>query len=49
MAGFGKSKQGKKVKHQANTSQTEEAIRQSLIASQQGDLISAKTLLDKTI
>ena len=49
MAGFGKPQQGRKVKRQTSTTKIEEIIRQSLIAYQQGNLTSAKALLDKTI
>ena len=49
MVGFGKPEENQKIKQQASTLKTEEAIRQALIAYQQGNLISAKNLLDKII
>ncbi|KZR66017.1 class I SAM-dependent methyltransferase [Prochlorococcus sp. MIT 1306] len=49
MAGFGKPKQNRKIKRKESSSKIEEAIRQSLVAYQQGDLRSAKSLLEKTI
>ncbi len=49
MAGFGKPQQSRKTRHRANVINIEQAIRHSLISYQQGDLTSAKALLDKSI
>ena len=50
MAVLGKTKKYKNsMKHEASKSQTEEAIKKSLIAYKQGDLEGAKILLDTTL
>ena len=49
MTGFGKPQQSRNIKRKTNTKTIEEAIRQSLIAYQQGDLAGAKALLDKAV
>ena len=49
MVGFGRSQQRPNTKHQANGINIEEAIKQSLITYQQGNLSSAKAMLDKAI
>ena len=50
MAGFGKPQKHKKsVKQGASRSHTEEAIKQSYIKYQQGDLKGAKIALEKTL
>ena len=50
MAGFGKPQKLKRIiKQGSSRSQTEEAIKQSIIKYQQGDLKGAKTALEKTL
>lgn len=50
MAGFGKPQKHKKsIKQGSSRSQTEEAIKQSIIKYQQGDLEGAKIALEKTL
>ena len=50
MVGFGKPQKHKKsIKQGASRPQTEEAIKQSIIKYQQGDLKGAKIALEKTL
>ena len=50
MAGFGKTQKHKKsIKQGSSKSQTEEAIKQTIIKYQQADLEGAKMALEKTL